>query len=379
MTILEEPSVDTVDPITRPRRVLWYWPFARPEEMSLATAFAADGTELTVQVVDRDAAPTSIDGATTRLRRDLADIDRTATGVRWPTSRVATYLRRSARRRSAIAEVAPDLVHVHYLNRFTDQFGRPDATWVVSVHDVEPHQPRLGRLERALTRRLHRRPDGLIVHHRWLADRLVHDHGVDPDRIAVVPHQVFPVDAPAARPTTDRPRLLCFGALRPNKGLPWLIGVMQRPELTGIELMIAGRGDATEEARIRDLVGDAANITLELGYVTTERKNELFRSCSAVVMPYESFASQSGVLHDAYGHGRPVVVTDVGALGTTVRHDRTGEVVDHGDDDALVTAIETVLGPAGDDDARQAATIAVDQSPARIAEQLRLAYERFGA
>ena len=152
---------------------------------------------------------------------------------------------------------------------------------------------------------------------------------------------------------------------------------MGRAELAGVDLVIAGRGDPSQEQAIRDLVADTPNITLELGYVTTERKNELFRSSSAVILPYESFTSQSGVLHDAYGHGRPVVVTDVGALGTTVRHDRTGEVVGYGDDDALVAAIETVLGPAGDDDAQRAAMVAADQSPERIAELLRSAYQRF--
>ncbi|MEM8705990.1 MAG: glycosyltransferase family 4 protein [Actinomycetota bacterium] len=358
-------------------RFLWYWPFARPEEMALATAFASAGDELLVQVIDRDAAPVSIDGATADLRRDLDDVDRDVAGWRWPMSRVGTYVRRTAQRRSTIREHAPDVVHYHYLNRFTDQFGRPDGTWVASVHDVEPHQPRLGRLERALLRRLHRRPDGLIVHHPWLADRLVADHGVTPERIAVVPHQVFPVADPVPRPASGRLRVLCFGALRPNKGVAWLIDVMARPELADVELVIAGRGDAEQERRIREAAEGATNVTLEIGYVSTERKDELFRSCSVVVMPYESFSSQSGVLHDAYGHGRPVVVTDVGALGETVRHDGTGSVVDHGDDDALVEAIETMLGPSGDAAAARAAAVARNQAPERIAEQLRVAYERF--
>lgn len=357
-------------------RVLWYWPFARTEEMDLAAAFAADGSAVSVHVVDRDAAPAAGRYGDAVVVRDLADIDRSASGLRWPVSRLATYLRRVAQRRAAIRRTSPDVVHYHYANRFTDWLRRPAATWILSVHDVEPHQPRLGMFERLLLRLLYRRPDCLVVHHPWLADRLHEEFGVDRSRIEVVPHQVFPVSDPAPRSTTGRPMVLLFGALRPNKGIQPMIDAMRDERLNGLDLHIAGRGDADYQDQVASWAAGVDNVTTEVGFVATDRKDELFRQASVVVMPYETFASQSGVLHDAYGHGRPVVVTDVGALGATVRHDGSGAVVAVGDRNALIEAILVMAGPEGDAAGAAAMRVAESQSPERVAERLRQAYER---
>ncbi len=82
----------------------------------------------------------------------------------------------------------------------------------------------------------------------------------------------------------------------------------------------------------------------EIGFATLERKRQLLSDASLVVMPYTEFASQSGVLHDAYSHGRPVVVTEVGALGDSVGGShwcccRAGNV------DSLVAQIRAALEP----------------------------------
>jgi glycosyltransferase involved in cell wall biosynthesis len=366
---------DTTPP--RAATVMWYWPFARPEEMDLAVAFAERGNEVSVHVIDRDVAPAAGRYGDAEVIRDLPDIDRSATGPRWPLSRLHTYVGRGRKRRAAMRATGAEIVHYHYANRFTDWLGRPPTTWVLSVHDVEPHQPRLGRLEHRLLRRLYARPDGLIVHHPWLADRLHADFGVDRERIAVVPHQVFPVAAPSPRPDSARPTVLLFGALRPNKGIGSMVDAMADERLAGVDLHIAGRGDPAYERRVASWAGTAPNVTAELGLVSTERKDELFRQASVVVLPYESFASQSGVLHDAYGHGRPVVVTDVGALGATVRHDATGAVVPVGDREALVEATRAMAGSAGDAPAAAALAVADAQSPQRVAEHLDDAYTRF--
>lgn len=344
----------------------------------MVEAFGADD-ELLVQVIDRDAAPAAGDYGTAVVTRDLADIDRSARGLAWPFSRLRTYRQRTRRRRETIATFTPDLVHYHFLNRFTDRFRRPACTWVVSVHDVEPHQPRLGPLERLVLRDLYRRPDGIIVHHPWIADRLVRDYGVPRNRIEVVPIQVFPIDGPAERSANERPTILCFGALRPNKGIIPIIELMDHPTLAGFDLHVAGRSDPGFEAKVESAAASRPNVVTEIGYVSMDRKDELFRAASVVALPYESFTSQSAVLHDAYGHWRPVVVTDVGALGDTVRHDGTGAVVAPGDTEALVDAIVTMAGPDGDEAAAAARRIAEAQTPTRIAAQLRTAYDRLTA
>ncbi|MGB9825327.1 MAG: glycosyltransferase, partial [Desulfofundulus sp.] len=68
-----------------------------------------------------------------------------------------------------------------------------------------------------------------------------------------------------------------------------------------------------------------------------------FRASDLVVLPYTLFHSQSGVLMQAYKYGVPVVVTNVGALGETVRADDTGVVIDSLDPSAFARKLTEVL------------------------------------
>jgi glycosyltransferase involved in cell wall biosynthesis len=71
----------------------------------------------------------------------------------------------------------------------------------------------------------------------------------------------------------------------------------------------------------------------------------VMRNAALVVLPYLG-TDASGVLATAIGHGRPVVVSDVGSLGETVREFGLGEVVPPGDAHALAEACRRLLGNA---------------------------------
>ncbi len=130
--------------------------------------------------------------------------------------------------------------------------------------------------------------------------------------------------------------ILLFGALRGNKGVDVLLdaAVMLERRLEA-EIVIAGHGSSLIEASTLGRASTLANVRVELGFVSQQRKRELFSDASCVVLPYTEFHSQSGVLADAYSYRVPLVVTDVGAMGPTVREDGTGVVVPPGDPEAL--------------------------------------------
>ena len=356
--------------------ILWYWPFARAEELAWAEGTRRPDDRLVVQVIDREVAPEEQRGELLEVRRDLPDVDRSARGVRWLVSRSTTYLQR-ARTRSRLLQSEPfDLLHIHYLNRFTDRLKSRERPLVLSVHDLVPHVPRFGSAETRLLQHLYARPQAIIVLHHHLKEALTERFGVDPARVHVVPYPVFASAAVTPRPA-DRPVpvALFFGALRPNKGLTTLREALALVGSSELTVRIAGRGDHETEGLVRSMASDYPNVTAEIGYVTAQRKIELFREASVVVLPYETFSSQSAVLHDAYGHGRPSVVTDVGALGVTVREDGTGLVVPPGDAQALADALLRVAGPEGDDFARRTSQITAQRSPERLGKQLRAIYD----
>lgn len=326
-------------------RIHWYWPFARPEELEWAHATARPGDSIVVQVIDSPVAPEAGRTGSVEVVRDLPAVDAVTThGLPWLWSRQRTYRHRAAARRRLWEREDFDLVHLHYVNRFTDAFVRLPHPLVMSVHDVTPHVPRLGRrLENQLLGRLYRRADALIVHHRVLADVLMRQFELPASIIHIVPHQVFPTGAPIVDPPDGPPVILFFGSLRPNKGIHLLGPMMDHLRDVDCRLVIAGGGDPGIEGAVRRLAESDPRITAEIGFISLERKRELFTQASLVVLPYTEFTSQSGVLHDAYGHGRPVVVTDVGALGYSVREDGTGIVVAPNDPKQLSAEVRNIL------------------------------------
>jgi glycosyltransferase involved in cell wall biosynthesis len=357
-------------------RAHWYWPFMRPEEMDWAVHTARVGDSILLEVLDREAAPAAGRYGRVTVLRDLPDVDRSVTtGPRWLASRAATYRTRAAVRRRHWQADRFDLVHLHYVNRFTDAFTALPHPLVLSVHDVLPHAPRIAAVERALLHRLYHRADALVVHHARLADEITQRFAVPSRMLHVVPHQVFPIDAVPAAPTDEPPMLLFFGTLRANKGLEVLAASL--PDLPDdIRVVIAGHGDAPVEALARRMARDDRRVRVELGFITLERKRALFAAASVVLLPYTAFSSQSGVLHDAYGHARPVVVTDVGALGSTVREDGTGVVVIPGDPRALARGIDEVLRPGRWTACAAAAQqVAHERTPVRLGAQLRAVYD----
>ena len=81
-------------------------------------------------------------------------------------------------------------------------------------------------------------------------------------------------------------------------------------------------------------------------YIDEQEIPDLFGAAAWWSCPTRRSLAQSGVLHQALAHARPVVVSDVGALGESVRRWGVGEVVPPGDERALAWAIEQALDPA---------------------------------
>lgn len=145
----------------------------------------------------------------------------------------------------------------------------------------------------------------------------------------------------------SKPVLLFFGYVREYKGLDILIDAM--PEILrrcpGAQLLISGEfyhGEKACRKRIEALgIGEQVRIWAE--FVSDERMALFFRAADVVVLPYRE-ASQSGVVQQAYGFGRPVVVSDRGGLPEMVREGETGAVVRSLDPSAFAEGICDFLG-----------------------------------
>jgi glycosyltransferase involved in cell wall biosynthesis len=158
----------------------------------------------------------------------------------------------------------------------------------------------------------------------------------------------------AEQPTTDavlgeRARqgdpdllLLCFGAVRPYKGIDLALAALPHvdPGLT-VRLVVAGRfweGRERYDEQIRRL-GLTSRVEIRDRYVSNKETALLFAAADAALLPYRS-ASQSGVVGLAFAHERPVIVTRVGGLPDAVADGADGLVVPPENPVAIARAIE---------------------------------------
>jgi glycosyltransferase involved in cell wall biosynthesis len=241
--------------------------------------------------------------------------------------RLATRLQRARTRRAVkLAEHVPDMlryrrcarraevVHfqwttVQHLDRHLLPRGRP---LVLTAHDILPREPRRGQL--AAQRRLYECFDALVVHSEHGRRRLTAELALDPALVHVIPHGVFehlaaqPQVAAPAPPQTDRPVVLCFGLMRPYKGIDLLLDAWG--EIEDAELWIAGM-PRMDISTLR--AATPPNVRFFPRFITDGELPAYFRRADLVVLPYREI-DQSGVLFTALAFGKPLLLSDVGGF-----------------------------------------------------------------
>jgi glycosyltransferase involved in cell wall biosynthesis len=241
--------------------------------------------------------------------------------------RLATRLRRPRVRRAVkLAEHVPDMLRYRHASRAADVVhfqwlavqhldrhllprGRSRPPLVLTAHDVLPREPRRGQLD--AQRRLYDRFDAIVVHSEHGRRRLTGELAVDPSRVHVIPHGVFEhlagEDGEPPAPA-DRRVVLCFGLMRPYKGIDVLLDAWHGVE--DAELWIAGM----PRMDIAPLLAAAPpNARFFPRFITDGELPDYFRAADLVVLPYREI-DQSGVLFTALAFGKPLLLSDVGGF-----------------------------------------------------------------
>jgi glycosyltransferase involved in cell wall biosynthesis len=291
--------------------------FTPPYDHALCSALSAEGAD--VELYTSHFAYGPVASADGYVRRE--SFYRTAARIRNPGARRAVKLaehvpdmlryRRAAR--------AADVVHfqwltVQHLDGRLLPTGRP---LVLTAHDVLPREPRPG--QRAAQRRLYDRFDAVVVHSEHGRARLIDELGIDGARVYVIPHGAFEhlaANAPtltsaAVEPPpfqTDKPVVLCFGLMRPYKGIDLLLQAWHGIE--NAELWVVGmpRMDITA---LR--AGAPPGVRFVGRFVGDHELPAYFRRADLVVLPYREI-DQSGVLFTALAFRKPLLLSDVGGF-----------------------------------------------------------------
>jgi glycosyltransferase involved in cell wall biosynthesis len=219
---------------------------------------------------------------------------------------------------------AADVVHFQWLSvqhvdgpllPATRTSGGGRRPLVLTAHDILPREARRG--QRAAQRRLYERFDAVVVHSEHGRRRLIGELGVEPERVHVITHGAFQhlvvpdtsLDGAFVPPfETDLPVVLCFGLMRPYKGLDLLLEAWRGVE--GAELWIVGM-PRMDIATLRAMAPPGVRFVAR--FISDSELARYFRRADLVVLPYREI-DQSGVLFTALAFGKPLLLSDVGGF-----------------------------------------------------------------
>lgn len=200
--------------------------------------------------------------------------------------------------------------------------------------------------------------DHIFVHTTKMKDELECAFHVKPTKVTVIPFGINNAvsdtsltgrDARSQLKLGDHDKLvLFFGAIKPYKGLEYLVQAFQKiaakdPEL---RLMIAGERKkecegylgAIEKAIDGDPTSDRVMRRIE--FIPDDETEVYFKAADVLVLPYTEIF-QSGILFLAYAFGLPVIATDVGQFRDDVVEGVTGFICPPASADGLAAALET--------------------------------------
>jgi glycosyltransferase involved in cell wall biosynthesis len=238
---------------------------------------------------------------------------------------------------------AADVIHYQWLTvPVLDAFLLPRLRpRVLTAHYILP--PRPSHRQVASARRVFERMDAAVAHSEHSAARLRDEVGLDPAAVRVIPHGAFDYltrlpeekPLPAELEGTDGPVILCFGLLRPYKGIEVLLEAFRR--VRGAELWIVGN-PRMDVAPLRELAAAAAGrVRFVTRFVAEAEIPAIFRRADLVVLPYLD-AEHSGVLYTGLAFGKPLVLSAVGGF-PEVAATGAGRLVAPGDAEALAAAL----------------------------------------
>ena len=246
-----------------------------------------------------------------------------------------------------------DVVHFEWLTvPRLDLRLLPRRPTVLTIHDplIRSHPPR-----EPLPASAFAHVDAFIVHSEFAKQAVLQQHGLNPDQVHVIHHGVLGIGEAFYPPTAQNasripteladdgtPVVLSYGLIRPYKGIETLLHAWRG--ITDAQLWIVGRPMIDLSS---SRAAAPAGARLVPRFVTPAEEAALFERADIVVLPYERSErfGFSGVLATALGHGKAIVLSDVGAFSelASVAH-----LVPAGDAQALHEALEQLIADEGE-------------------------------
>lgn len=266
------------------------------------------------------------------------------------------------------ATARPKIIHILWNNKF-QLFDRSalmvyyrliGKRVVLTVHNVnagrrDRNDSVLNRLSLKVQYRL---AHHIFVHTHKMKRELLEQFRVCSNAVTVIPFGINN-SVPKTQLTSEEARqrlgierdekaILFFGAIRPYKGIEYLIAAFQAlaQRDTGYRLIIVGEPKKGCTRYLRDLQDTIARdasrsrVIQKIEFVPDKEIELYFKAADIAVLPY-TLVFQSGVLFLSYSFGLPVIATDVGSFCEDIIPGKTGYLCLPCDTADLARTIET--------------------------------------
>lgn len=250
----------------------------------------------------------------------------------WRVPRLRNFLRQVIQEAGAdtVVELMP-----HLWSPFLEApIRRAGARRVALLHDWRAHPGDATALATSWLAASALRADRVVTLSRHVAGLVTKARPDVADKVLVLFHPDFTYSAADA--PLGRLRVLFLGRLAAYKGLGVFVDAVEqaRANAAAFEISVCGAGDIGPlTPRLSALNARVANHWLS----DSEIAEAL--AWAHIVAVTHTEASQSGVVAAAFGAGRPVVATPVGALAEQVAHERTGLVASRAEASAVAEAL----------------------------------------
>jgi glycosyltransferase involved in cell wall biosynthesis len=232
----------------------------------------------------------------------------------------------------------------------------PRRPRLLTAHYILP--PRPSRRQVVSARRVFGAMDAVVAHSEHGAARLRDEVGLPAEQLRVIPHGAFDylTALPEEKPLppelegAEGPVILCFGLLRPYKGIEVLLEAYGRLIGDGgeAELWIVGNPRMDVGALREQAAAAGGRVRFVTRFVDEAEIPAIFRRADLLALPYLD-AEHSGVLYTGLAFGKPMILSAVGGF-PEVAVTGAARLVPPGDVGALASALEDLV----DDEAARA-------------------------
>jgi glycosyltransferase involved in cell wall biosynthesis len=194
---------------------------------------------------------------------------------------------------------------------------------VWTVHNLSSHESRDPAADRSARRFLARNVARIFAHGPAARAAVVAAYGVTEDRVALIDHGnfigIYPNHTTRAEARQhlsiagDRFVFLCFGSLRPYKGIEGLIASFGRLSATRKLLVVVGQARDRRYAEALRRLATSPDVLFIDRFIPDDEVQYYFHASDAVVLPFRDILTSSSLLL-ALSFGRLVVAPRLGSV-----------------------------------------------------------------